>query len=643
MCGIVGFIDALRTMNAETLRTTAEAMAREILHRGPDDGGTFVDIPAGVALGVRRLSIIDLSPAGHQPMQSASDRSVIAFNGEIYNAEDMRQEYRARGLSFRGYSDTEVLLESCEAIGVEATLEKLVGMYAFAIYDRKTRTTALVRDRLGKKPLYIGHFGKTVMFASELRCLRKHPEFRAEIDPVGLSAYIRFGYVSSPLSIYRNVQQVPPGGLARVSAEADLKVVRYWEVDKVADAARKEGFAGSEEEAIEELDRLLRDAVRRRMIADVPLGAFLSGGIDSSTVVALMQAQSSRPVRTFSIGFNVEGYNEAHHALAVARHLGTDHDELYFSPEHALELVPSIPEIFDEPFADASQLPTYMVSKMARRQVTVALSGDGGDECFAGYERYTRIKSIMETPGTASGLAVGIYRLAHHVFNGRAFSLLRHRLPPVFRGHVGGWAALVARFADPWAFEITYRRFASAGLPAEEMLLYPREQVPPIWQGSLAERFPNAVARAQILDFLTYLPDDILTKVDRASMAVSLEVRAPLLDHRVVRFAWRLPEEMKVRGSETKWVLKRVLDRYVPRSLVNRPKMGFGVPIDVWLRGPLRDWAESLIAADRLRREGLFRPEKVRFLWSRHQAGENWQYPLWCVLMFQAWKECWHH
>jgi asparagine synthase (glutamine-hydrolysing) len=643
MCGIVGFIDALRAMNSETLHATAEAMARQILHRGPDDGGTFADAAAGVALGARRLSIIDLSPAGHQPMQSESGRSVIIFNGEIYNAEDMRQEYLARGLTFRGHSDTEVLLESCEAIGVEATLEKLLGMYAFAVYDRNTRTAALVRDRLGKKPLYIGCFGKTVMFASELRCLRKHPAFRAEIDPVGLSAFIRFGYVPSPLSIYRNVQQLPPGGLARVSAKADLEVGRYWRVDNVADAARTEGFAGSQEEAIEELDRLLRDAVRRRMVADVPLGAFLSGGIDSSTVVALMQAQSSRPVRTFSIGFNVEGYNEAHHARAVARHLGTDHEELYFSPQDALDLVPSIPEIFDEPFGDASQLPTYMVCKMARRQVTVALSGDGGDECFAGYERYSRIKRIMEIPSMTSRFAVGSCRLGHRVLDWRAFSLLRRRLSPVFRARAASWMAPLAKFADPCAFESIYRCFASAGLPAEEMLLHPHEQVPPIWQGSLAEHFPDAVARAQILDFLTYLPDDILTKVDRASMAVSLEVRAPMLDHRVVRFAWRLPEEMKMRGGDTKWVLKRVLDRYVPRPLVNRPKMGFGVPIDVWLRGPLRDWAEYLIGADRLAHEGLFRPEKVRSLWSRHQAGENWQYPLWCVLMFQAWKERWRY
>jgi len=635
MCGITGFIDTSRTRGAGSLAEIAQRMAGAMRHRGPDDDGIHVVPENGVALGFRRLAIIDLSAAGHQPMLSADGRWSIVYNGEIYNAEELRPALLERGVQFRGHSDTEVLLESFAAFGVAATLAKTVGMFAMAVHDRERRETWFSRDRLGKKPLYIGRFGATVMFASELRCFRAHPEFKPEIDPAAVASYARFGYVPQPQCIFKNVVQLAPGGLAKLSPEGQLDFGSYWNVSKVAAAARKQGFAGSPADAVEELDRLLRDAVGQRMVSDVPLGAFLSGGIDSSVVVALMQAQSARPVKTFSIGFPVAGFDEAPHAKAVAQHLGTDHEELYLSPQDALDLVPALPEIYDEPFSDSSQIPTYLVSQMARKHVTVALSGDGGDESFAGYGRYRQIEALFgatQPIGAQTGSAV----------TGLSQALKRfRRVAPGTVDRFGNWASAFAQRSGPDAIERAYLPMASMGLPPERMLVAPKEQLDPIWSGALAADFPTALDRAQILDFHNYLPSDILTKVDRASMAVSLEVRAPLLDHRVVEFAWRLPAALKFGSGAEKWALRQVLYRYVPAALIDRPKMGFGVPIDVWLRGPLKDWAEALIAEDRLKREGLFRADTVRDLWNRHQAGETWQYPLWTVLMFQAWREHW--
>ncbi|HRJ69488.1 MAG TPA: asparagine synthase (glutamine-hydrolyzing), partial [Beijerinckiaceae bacterium] len=412
MCGITGFIDVSRSLDAQALEGIARDMAGAMPHRGPDDDGTLAVAEHGVAFGFRRLAIIDLTPAGHQPMTSGDGRWSIVYNGEIYNAEDMRPPLVARGVRFRGHSDTEVLLESFSAFGVEATLTGAIGMFAMAVHDRERGETWFARDRLGKKPLYIGRFGKTFMFGSELRCLRAHPDFRAELDETAIASYARFGYIPHPLCIYRGVTQLAPGGLARLSREGDLKVGHYWDPAGAAANAKQQGFSGSPEEAVEELDRLLRDAVGRRMVSDVPLGAFLSGGIDSSVVVALMQAQSARPVKTFSIGFHVDGFDEAPHAKAVATHLGTEHHELYVQPQDALDVVPMLPTMYDEPFSDSSQIPTYLVSRMAREHVTVALSGDGGDESFAGYTRYRQIGALFGDQGPASGAATLLARLA---------------------------------------------------------------------------------------------------------------------------------------------------------------------------------------------------------------------------------------
>jgi asparagine synthase (glutamine-hydrolysing) len=641
MCGITGFVDLRRDRGEQGLTATVRRMTATMQHRGPDDDGAWSDTESGIAFGFRRLSIIDLTPSGHQPMLSASGRSVLAYNGEIYNAEELRPRLAQRGIAFRGHSDSEVLLEHAEAFGFEETLSALVGMFAIAWHDRRDNTLWLARDRMGEKPLYFGRFGKTFMFASELRCLRAHPEFKAEINPAAFSAYVRFGYVPPPLTIYKNVQILPPGGLIRIDASGEVSSRRYWAAEDVAFAAKQAPFNGSDDEAVDELEAILKRSVAGCMVADVPLGAFLSGGIDSSVVVALMQAQSTRPVRTFSIGFDVDGFDEAPHARAVAKHLGTAHEELYFSAQDVLDLVPRIPEIWDEPFSDSSQLPTLMVSRMARSHVTVALSGDGGDELFGGYSRYGQIENIAATLGKFGPVTAQVGQAVHTLMNASCFAPMRSLLPPLLRGRLDRWSGRIAQAAGPNSFEQMYIRLASQGLPPEEFLLAPAETKDAIWEGSLAARFPGAVERAQIIDTLTYLPGDILTKVDRASMAVSLEARAPLLDHRVFEFAWRLPAGMKRRNGDTKWALKQVLFRHVPRALVERPKMGFGVPIDVWLRGPLRDWAEDLISEERLKREGLFRPDTVRNLWNRHQSGETWQYPLWTVLMFQAWREQW--
>lgn len=643
MCGIAGFLDPRRECGAERLETLALAMSAALQHRGPDDQGAWCDPAAGLAFGFRRLAIVDTSPAGHQPMVSASGRSTLAYNGEIYNAEALRPALIARGVRFRGHSDSEVLLEHAEAFGFEATLTRLVGMFAVAWHDRRERTTWLARDRMGEKPLYVGRFGGTVLFGSQLRCFRAHPQFRPEIDPAGLSAYVRFGCLPHPLTIYRNVEMLPPGGMARIGADGAVAVGRYWAAEDAAAAAKATPFSGTDTEAIDALEAVLREAVRSNMVADVPLGAFLSGGVDSSTVVALMQAQSSRPVRTFSIGFDVEGFNEAPHARAVARHLGTAHEELYVSAQDMIDLVPSLPDIWDEPFADSSQLPTFTVSRMARGHVTVALSGDGGDELFAGYNRYAQIARLARASGAMGRVAAGVAHAAHATMNAGSFAPVRALMPPVFRARLDRWSARMAEAAGPHGLEGAYRRLVAQGLPPAQLLVDPAERIAGLWTGQLADRFPGAVERAQMIDTLTYLPDDILTKVDRASMAVSLEARAPLLDHRVVSFAWSLPERLKQRGGEGKWALKQVLYRHVPRAMVERPKMGFGTPIDVWLRGPLRGWAESLIDAPRLRAEGVFRVAAVRSLWERHLSGEQWQYPLWTILMFQAWRERWGH
>ncbi|GAB4130543.1 MAG: asparagine synthase (glutamine-hydrolyzing) [Rhodothalassiaceae bacterium] len=618
-------------------------MTDAIRHRGPDDAGHWLDADAGIALGHRRLSILDLSPAGHQPMVSASGRHVIVFNGEIYNHRDLRRELEALGAAaqWRGHSDTEVLLAALDHWGLEDTLGRLNGMFAFALWDRAGRRLSLARDRMGEKPLYYGRFGDIMLFGSELKALQAHPAFRGEIDRGALALYLRHNYIPTPYSIWRGIKKLPPahylvidgrsGGLPAPQA--------YWDFDRIA----REGAAAPRpagKELVDELEVLLIDAVGRRMEADVPLGAFLSGGIDSSAVVALMQAQSSRPVRTFSIGFHEQGYDEAVHAKAVAAHLGTEHTELYVTPEVALAVIPKIPAIWDEPFSDSSQIPTFLVSEMTKRHVTVSLSGDGGDELFGGYGRYFkaekfwRTMSRIPTPlrsllaaATRSHMAKGAGLIVDRIFDQCARPIhLADRLPKL------------AGLFDHRSPESVYLHFVSHWNNPAALVCGGSEPATLLAEGGPG--FSDFRQTMMYLDTLTYLPDDILAKVDRASMAVSLEARVPFLDHRVVEFAWSLPMSTKIRGSTGKHILREVLYRHVPKALLDRPKMGFGVPIEDWLRGPLRDWAEALLDERRLRDEGFFDPAPIRRLWREHQTGQRrWHYYLWDVLMFQSWWE----
>ena len=635
MCGFAGFIDLTRSRCEDEQRILAEEMGETVRHRGPDDGGVWVDVKAGFAVGFRRLSIIDLSSAGRQPMVAANGRFVIAYNGEVYNTEDIRPELEARGVRFRGHSDTEVLLEACAAWGVDRAVKRVIGMFAFALWDREERTLALVRDRLGIKPLYWGRSGNTVFFGSQPKAFFKHPDWRPEVCRESLAAYLRFGYVPAQRSIFKGMAQVRPGHIGFVGEQGGFRETCYWDIEHIAASGVATPATFSDEEAVDALEDVLRDAVRRRMLADVPCGAFLSGGVDSSTVVSLMQLESREPVKTFSIGFTAKDYNEAPFAKAVAEHLGTDHHELYVEPRHAIDVIPGLPDHYDEPFADSSQIPTFLVSELARGHVTVSLSGDGGDELFAGYTRYAQAEQLLAVigriPGALHGpLTAGLEavaralpaRLSHHRVArrlGKLADLLRRG------GKERLYRGLLTLWDDPAAL-------ARSGSEAHC----------DIWHGSLAEKIPDFGERMTFIDMVTYLPGDILTKVDRASMAVGLEVRVPLLDHRVVELCWRLPRRFKVRGRDRKWLLRQVLYRHVPRALIERPKMGFGVPIGQWLRGPLRDWAEDLLSERRLREAGYLDSAPIRARWEQHLSGAiDWQYPLWVILMFQAWQARW--
>jgi len=638
MCGLAGYLNRGAVEAEAAMQVRARRMADSIIHRGPDDGGCWVDPQAGIALSHRRLSIVDLSPLGHQPMVSACGRFVIAYNGEVYNFDELRREL---SVPCKGHSDTEVILEACAAWGVEATVRRLIGMFAIALWDRAERTLWLVRDRLGIKPLYWGQFGDLVVFGSELKALVAQGGWTPEVDREALSAYMRFGYVPAPRSIWKGVRKLQPGHILCLRPGADPVDTRFWAAESVAAAGldSRGRFALSDEEATDALEALLKDAVKRRMVADVPLGAFLSGGIDSSTVVALMQAQSDRPVKTFAIGFHEKGYNEAQHAKAVAAHLGTEHTELYVDPAHAQEIIPRLPEWYDEPFADSSQIPTFLVSEMTRQHVTVALSGDGGDELFAGYNRYALARSIWAKLGK---MPLPVRRGAAHLIKTlppTAWDRIFGVVPPSLRPPQPG--DKLHKLADilPRSDDEIYLRLVSLWNSPETVV---RGGVKPQLMHldrRVAAQFPDFLDRMQYLDLVTYLPDDILTKVDRASMAVALEARVPLIDHRVVEFAWSLPQNMKLRGNTSKWLLRQVLYRHVPPALMERPKMGFGIPLDQWLRGPLRDWAEDLLDEQALQSGGYFEAAPLRAMWADHLSGRrNWQYPLWAALMFQSWQ-----
>jgi asparagine synthase (glutamine-hydrolysing) len=619
MCGIAGFWTSggLGRDAESVLRSMTDA----VTHRGPDDAGVWLDADAGVALGHRRLSILDLSALGHQPMQSGDGRYLIVFNGEIYNFAELRRELEALGHAFRGHSDTEVMLAAFVAWGVMPAVQRMAGQFAFALWDRQARLLHLVRDRFGEKPLYYGRLGQTLLFGSELKALRAHPAFKTDIDRDALALYARHNYIPAPLSIYRGIGKLLPGHIATINATGEIAVEPYWQLAEAVAEGRRNPLVGSDAELASAMEARLSSTIGEEMVADVPLGALLSGGIDSTAVVALMQQQSRRPVLTFTIGFDAAGFNEAEHAKAVARHLGTEHHELYLRADQARDVIPLLPAMYDEPFADSSQIPTFLVSQMARRHVTVALSGDGGDEIFGGYARYAQARDLWGTtsrvPGALRALAGAVLEpLATQTGRFEITSQLLRQPSPL-----AAYELLMSQWSRPSRLVLGGTEPAARKLSAVPM--------PPGL---------GFVEQMMYLDSLNYLPDDIMVKVDRASMAVSLETRAPMLDHRVAELAWRLPFDAKVRGSVTKWVLREIVYRHVPRELVDRPKSGFAVPLADWIRGPLRQWARELTNPARLTREGFFDAGVVNRLHDRVEAGQAHRaHQLWVVLMFQSW------
>jgi asparagine synthase (glutamine-hydrolysing) len=634
MCGIAGIYAPEQRFNSEGLTSAVSAMACSLRHRGPDDQGTWADSAAGIALGHRRLSIIDLSPGGHQPMISASGRFTIVLNGEIYNYRELREQLaHAHAIAFRSESDTEVALAAFEVWGVRESLRRFNAMFALALWDAQERALYLARDRFGEKPLYLSRRGLSYAFASELKAFRELPDAPMEIDRAAVALLLRFNCIPAPHSIYAGVQKILPGSFVALRATSEPQYENYWELAEVVPRSDAERFHGSVDEAAEQLDVLIRRSVNLRMASDVPLGAFLSGGIDSSLIVAAMQAQSERKVKTFSIGFSDRAYDEAPFARAIAQHLGTEHTEHYVTAEEALNVVPLLPEMYDEPFADSSQIPTYLVSRLARQHVTVSLSGDAGDELFGGYNRHAYVDQIYGAVGwtprfVRRGMAKGIALLSPQTWEMLAVRLGWRMRNPGYKMHK---LAGVLASASP---QDMYRGLASHWdwpPPVHAPLNGESVTASLEGEGALSERM-------MFLDAVTYLPNDILVKVDRASMAVSLEARVPLLDPDIAAFAFRLPLSMKIHNGKGKWLLHQVLAKYVPESLFERPKAGFSVPLGAWLRGPLRDWAAELLAPNNLRQQGFFEPAAVTEKWEEHQNGRyDWAEHLWDVLMFQAW------
>ena len=630
------------------MQSVTERMTDALVHRGPDDVGVWVDSKRGVSLGHRRLSIQDLSKEGHQPMTSACGRFQLAYNGEVYNFKDIRKELEGDGFQFRGHSDTEVLLAAITEWGLEKTLSNILGMFAFALWDQKQQFLTLVRDPVGKKPLYYGWSQNTFLFGSELKALRAHPEFSASIDPNSLGLFIKYSWVPSPYSIYQGIYKLPPGHLITINAKSTLDNTRprsYWSARTVAEDGERHPFGGSVAAATDELEKLLQDTVGCRMIADVSLGALLSGGFDSTMVVAMMQSISPRPIKTFSIGFWESEYNEAQHAKDIARHLGTDHTELYIAPEDALAIIPTLPKIYDEPFADSSQIPTLLLAQLARQDVQVALSGDGGDELFAGYTKYPECLKRWETWGSRP-LWVRQQMANAMTSIGQASWSLLGQSNNQKSDEISNWKKFFGKIEKKSRWipatspvdlvalrHARCQRIQDYVLHAEEttcLLTNPRD-----WAA-----VSNPLQGMMHLDFVTFLTDDILVKVDRASMSVSLEVRCPLLDTRLVAFAWSLPLSMRIQEHRGKIILRKVLERYVPPKLTERPKKGFAVPVSDWIKGPLREWAEHLLDETRLRKQGLLAPKTVRRAWQQHLSGwQDHDTLLWSLLMFQAWHE----
>ena len=651
MCGIAGLFTA-STLSGGDIKTVAQTMAQKLIHRGPDDNGVWADNHSGVALAHRRLSILDLTEAGHQPMSSACGRYVVVFNGEIYNHLEIRKKLKSavssEAISWQGHSDTETLLAAVSAWGLEKALKEFVGMFAFALWDKHEKSLYLARDRIGEKPLYYGLHKGTLLFGSELKALRAYPGFQGEVDRYVLSLYLSRNFVPAPYSIYQGIFKLQPASLLKVTA-GDVarqqlpEAVSYWSLSQVALTGQNNFFQGSEDDAVLVLERLLKQSISNQMIADVPLGAFLSGGIDSSTVVALMQSQSAKPIRTFTIGFNESDYDESKHAKGVAAHIGTEHNELFVSPNQAFDVILQLAKLYDEPFADVSQIPTFLVSELARQDVTVCLSGDGGDELFGGYNRHINGPALWRKFGRLpSSMRDGLSKLLTAVPPSRWGSIFSHAsavLPRSWRyNSAGDKLHKVAGMLSAGSPDEIYDKLISQWQMSEQILPCPIQEHSVIRKSVCPAELADLEHRMMFMDTTTYLPDDILVKVDRAAMGVSLETRLPMLDHRVVEFAWSLPLEMKIKGNEGKWLLRRLLDRHVPRSLIERPKVGFGVPIDSWLRGPLKAWAEELLDSSKLIQQGFFDHTLIELKWQEHLLGKrNWSHQLWGVLMFQTW------
>jgi asparagine synthase (glutamine-hydrolysing) len=655
MCGIAGIFDRRFAGSGAEAAQIVSTMSQQLRHRGPDNDGIWIDEGAGMALGHRRLAIVDLSADGRQPMISSNGRYVITFNGEIYNFAALRAELVQAGASFRGHSDTEVLLTLIERFGVNAALSRAVGMFAFALFDRIERKLHLVRDRLGKKPLYFGWVGESFVFASELKAIVRHPDFEPEVDRDALAAYFRYLYVPAPSSIWRGIYKLPPG--ATISIDVDRErdrsvslpemILSYWDAKKVAEEGAAAPLTLSPDEVVDQVEETLSVAVAERMMADVPIGAFLSGGIDSSVVVALMQRHASQPVKTFSIGFEEAFYDEAEPARNVASHLGTEHHEFQVGPADTLAVVPSLAEMFDEPFADPSAVPTFLVAKLARTDVTVCLSGDGGDEVFSGYGRYTLADNLGATldrfPGwMRSTVSSGIKGLPAPVWDAALRALPRTSIAGLRGGYSGH---RLHKFADLLASsdrDQLYRSIRSATDNPSAWVRGGSEPMSSFRWSAPPLKLDHPIQRMMYEDTVTYLPDDILVKVDRASMAVSLEARAPLLDHRLVELAWRIPIQTLRLDGKGKWPLRRLFGRFLPAEWAERTKQGFGMPISEWLRGPLRDWAEGLLDPKRLEQEGFLQPQPIAKLWQEHLSGHRDHGPqIWAIVTFQAWQETW--
>ena len=642
MCGIAGFISINNQLTGYN-RTNVCSMIDRLIHRGPDDSGVWVDDQAGIALGHRRLSIIDISPAGHQPMRSASGRYIISFNGEIYNFKDIRNELEGMGCAppWHGKSDTEVLLAAIECWGLEEALQKSTGMFALALWDKKERVLFLARDRMGEKPVYYGWSNGIFLFASELKALKVHSAFDAQINREVLPFYLQYGYIPTPYSIYKGILKLPAGTFIKLECAELVRrypaPVPYWKLLDIITAGQAKQFAGSDEDAVEILKKLLLSSIQNQMVSDVPLGAFLSGGIDSSTVVAMMQSLSSRPVKTFTIGFKESGFDEAAHAKAIAKFLGTDHTELYVSDKDAMSVIPKLHTIYDEPFGDSSQIPTFLLSQMTRQYVTVSLSGDGGDELFGGYTRYARTIKDWAT-------IKRFHKFFRNFFGNILLAMPLDMANNLLAGVLGGknrpspseQFKMVAMLLKAKSFEQYYQIKLSSWKRPEEVLKNPGTIK--MLHADHSQSQGNLFEKMMYIDTLRYLPDDILVKVDRAAMANSLETRIPLLDHRIVEFSWTLPLAMKLRLDKGKWILREVLKKYMPISMFDRPKSGFAIPVEIWLRGPLRDWAEELLSERRIKEEGIFKPGPIRKRWQDHLRGRYQSHgALWALLMFQSW------